>query len=185
MRYSVGSGRGQTGSPTASAAAWTCSFHASPFPMSPAILSPSATMHAPVSVATSTTASGLSSAARASASARMSRPSASVFSTSTVLPFRILSTSPGRIAVPLGMFSTIGTYAVTLALTPRSFSTDIAASTAAAPDMSVFIVSMPLDVFSDSPPESKTTPLPTNATEPFLPGGEYVALTRRGGLPEP
>ena len=115
----------------------------------------------------------------------MSRPSASVFSTSTVLPFRILSTSPGRIAVPLGMFSTIGTYAVTFALTPRSFSTDIAASTAAAPDMSVFIVSMPLEVFSDSPPESKTTPLPTNATEPFLPVGEYVALTRRGGLPEP
>ena len=61
----------------------------------------------------------------------------------------------------------------------------MAASTAAAPDMSVFIVSMPLDVFSDSPPESKTTPLPTNATEPFLPVGEYVALTRRGGLPEP
>src|SRR5215211_2379194 len=185
LRYSFGSGSGHTGSPTASAAAWTCSFQPSRLPMRPAILSPSATMHAPVNVATSTTASGLSSAARASASARMRRPSASVLSTSTVLPFRILRTSPGRMAVPLGMFSTIGTYAVTLALTPSSFSTDIAASTAAAPDMSVFIVSMPLDVFSDRPPESKTTPLPTNATEPFLPCGEYVALTRRGGLPEP
>jgi hypothetical protein len=51
--------------------------------------------------------------------------------------------------------------------------------------MSVFIVSIPLDVLSERPPESKTTPLPTNATEPFLPCGEYVALTSRGGLPEP
>ena len=33
------------------------------------------------------------------------RPSASVFSTSTVLPFFIVSTSPGRVARPEGMFS--------------------------------------------------------------------------------
>ncbi len=77
--------------------------------MRPAILSPSATMHAPVSVARSMIASGLSSDASESASARISRPSASVLSTSTVLPLRIVSTSPGRIALPLGMFSTSGT----------------------------------------------------------------------------
>ena len=38
-----------------------------------------------------------------------------------------------------------------------------AASTAAAPDMSHFIVSMPSEGLSDSPPESKVTPLPTRA----------------------
>ena len=38
--------------------------------------------------------------------------------------------------------------------------------TAAAPDMSVFIVSMPSAVLSDRPPESKVMPLPTRATVP-------------------
>ena len=63
-------------------------------------------------------ASALSSTASESASARIRRPSASVLSTSTVLPLRIFSTSPGRIALPLGMFSTSGTYAVTRVFTP-------------------------------------------------------------------
>ena len=80
----------------------------SSLPIRPAIFSPSATTQAPVSVARSITAAGLSSDASESASARMRRPSASVLSTSTVLPLRIRSTSPGRIAVPLGMFSTSG-----------------------------------------------------------------------------
>ena len=78
-------------------------------PSGPATFSPSATTHAPVSVARSTIASGFSSLARLSASARIRRPSASVLSTSTVLPLRIVNTSPGRIASPLGMFSTSGT----------------------------------------------------------------------------
>ena len=48
---------------------------------------------------------------------------------------------------------------------------DIVASTAAAPDMSVFIVSMPCAGLMDKPPESKITPLPTSASVPraFLP----------------
>ena len=128
-------------------------------------MSPSATMHAPVSVARSITAAGFSSAASESASARMSRPSASVLSTSTVFPLRIFSTSPGRIAVPLGMFSTSGTYPTMGVLTSSADSADIAAITAAPPDMSVFIVSMPPAVLSDRPPESNTTPLPTNASD--------------------
>ena len=66
---------------------------------------PSATTCAPVRVATSTIASGCSSLAATSASASTSRPSASVFSTSTVVPPRMRSTSFGRIAVPDGMFS--------------------------------------------------------------------------------
>ena len=44
--------------------------------------------------------------------------------------------------------------------------------TAAAPAMSVFIVSMPLPVLIERPPESKTTPFPTNAIVPRAPGGE-------------
>ena len=87
----------------------TCATHASSLPISPAILSPSAIVTAPVSVARSMIASAPSSLASDSASARIRRPSASVLSTSTVLPLRIVSTSPGRIAAPLGMFSTSGT----------------------------------------------------------------------------
>jgi hypothetical protein len=39
-----------------------------------------------------------------------------------------------------------------------------AASTVAAPPMSFFIISMPLDGLMSSPPESKHTPLPTSVT---------------------
>ena len=62
-------------------------------------------MHAPVSVAMSTIASVGSSVARTRASAITRRPSASVLMTSTVLPPRIVSTSPSFIAVPDGMLS--------------------------------------------------------------------------------
>ena len=112
------------------------------------------------------TASGFSSAASESPSARMRRPSASVLRTSTVLPLRILRTSPGLMARPPGMFSVVGTKAMTFVRTPAARRTDIAPMTAAAPDMSVFIVSMPSAVLSDSPPESKVMPLPTRATVP-------------------
>jgi hypothetical protein len=62
----------------------------------------------------------------------------------------------------------------------------MAASTAAAPDMSHFIVSMPLGGLSERPPESNTTPLPTRARAlPRAPGGEYVSFTNRGVCAEP
>ena len=52
---------------------------------------------------------GAQSASRTtSASPRMSRPSASVLMTSTVLPDALFSTSPGLMARPPGMFSAIG-----------------------------------------------------------------------------
>ena len=70
-------------------------------------------------------------------------------------------------------------------MTPSADSADIAAITAAAPPMSVFIVSMPAPVLSERPPESNTTPLPTSAIEPLARGGEYVIFTRRGGCLEP
>ena len=62
-------------------------------------------MHAPVSVAMSTTASCGSSVDSTSASAITRRPSASVFCTSTVVPPRMVMTSPSAVAVPDGMLS--------------------------------------------------------------------------------
>ena len=62
-------------------------------------------MHAPVSVAMSTIASGSSSTASDSPSASTRRPSASVLWISTVLPLRNVSTSPSFIALPDGMLS--------------------------------------------------------------------------------
>ena len=74
-------------------------------PITPATRVPSARMQAPVSVAMSTTASGRCSAASTSASAMTSRPSASVFSTSTVVPPWMVITSPSLSAVPDGTLS--------------------------------------------------------------------------------
>ena len=48
---------------------------------------------------------------------------------------------------------------------------DMAPSTAAAPDLSVFIVSMPSAVLIDRPPESNVIPLPTRARVAVAPGG--------------
>src|SRR5882672_5659902 len=78
------------------------------FPRTPAAIGPSATTQAPVRVARSI-ASSRSGRVEAydRASARTSRPSASVLRTSTVLPFMILRMSPGRRAPPPGMFSAI------------------------------------------------------------------------------
>ena len=119
---------------------------------------------APVRVATSMIASGSSSAARDSPSARTSRPSASVLRTSMVAPLRMVRTSPGLRAAPPGMFSVMGAMAVTRTGTPSSAQAAMAPSTIAAPLMSVFIVVIPSAVLSDSPPESKVMPLPTSTT---------------------
>ena len=172
LRYSSGSGRGQTSSPARSDAARTCVTRSSLLPISPAIWRPRATTQAPVRVATSTMASGAASAASERPSASTRLPSASVLSTSMVLPLRILSTSPGLTARPPGMFSVVGTMAITLTPTPRSARADMVASTAAAPLMSVFIVIIPSADLIDSPPESKVMPLPTSAmvgTRPSTP----------------
>ncbi len=166
MRYSWGSGRCHIDSPARWAASRTWPIQGSSLPIIPAIFIPRATTQAPVRVARSMTASGFSSAASDSPSARISRPSASVLRTSTVLPLRILSTSPGLMALGPGMFSVVGTNPMTFDCTPAVRSTDIAPMTAAAPDMSVFIVSMPSAVLSDRPPESKVMPFPTRATVP-------------------
>ena len=82
--------------------------------------------------------------------------------TSTVLPLYWVMMSPGLIAVPEGMFSVEGTTAIRSTARPSSAIAATASSTAAAPDMSIFISCMPADGLSEMPPVSKVTPLPTS-----------------------
>ena len=132
-RYSVGSGSGHTFSSARAAALRTWPIQSSSLPITPAMRLPNAATTAPVSVARSTMASTFSSTASESPSARTSRPSASVFSTSTVLPLRIVITSPGLSAVPLGMLSVQQRNPTTFTFGFVVLSTLIVASTAAAP----------------------------------------------------
>ena len=95
-------------------------------------------------------------------SARMSRPSASVLITSTVLPLALNSTSPGLIARPPGMFSVAGTIPTTRVGALRSAMARIAHATAAPPAMSSFIRSIPSAGLMEMPPVSNVMPLPTS-----------------------
>lgn len=89
--------RPRTFSPLALAAAEMLDAAASLGVNKPAMSPPSAMMHAPVSVAMSTIAATPHfSCANHSASASVSRPSASVLLTSTVLPAALVRMSPGR-----------------------------------------------------------------------------------------
>ena len=122
-------------------------------------------MIAPVKVARSTIAAGAKrSCAYHIASQSTRRPSASVLRISTVSPFIDVTTSPGRIAVPEGIFSTSPTIPTTLALALRKASVRITPATVPAPPMSMVISSMPPAGLRLIPPVSKTTPLPTNAS---------------------
>ncbi len=73
-------------------------------------------------------------------------------------------TSPGFTALPDGRFSDEGTIPTTFAGTPSSATTCIAASTAAPPDMSNFMSSMPEAGLMEMPPASKVRPLPTRTS---------------------
>ena len=66
-------------------------------------------------------------------------------------------------------------------------SPDTAASTAAAPPMSDFIVSIDFGGLSDSPPESNVMPLPTSTTVLAASAGcgVYASRASRGGCTEP
>ncbi len=131
---------------------------------------PKVRRQAPVRVATSTTASTPSSTARHSPSAITSRPSASVLSTSTVVPLRIRRTSPSFIAEPDGMLSVQQRYAVTAHRTPSARRAVIAPRIAAAPVMSFFIWAWDSSLgLRLMPPESYMTPLPTR---PRWPAGQ-------------
>ena len=128
---------------------------------------PKVRRQAPVRVATSTTASTPSSTARHSPSAITSRPSASVLSTSTVVPLRIRRTSPSFIAEPDGMLSVQHRYAVTAVVHPTSRRAVIAPRIAAAPVMSFFICAWDSSLgLRLIPPESYMIPLPTRPRDP-------------------
>ena len=154
-------------------------------PIAPAIPKPRATMHAPVRVAMSTIMSGFLSTPRAKASASTSLPSASVLSTSMVLPLRVVSTSPGLVANGPGMLSVRGISPSALTPKPRRAMIRMAPSTAAAPDISVFMVSIPEAGFRLRPPESKVMPFPTNTASFSAPSGSCQISSKRGGRPEP
>src|SRR5713101_3687300 len=75
-------------------------------------------------------------------SARIRRPSASVLMISMVFPFDAVTTSPGFVALPEGMFSVVGTMAMTLIAGFSSAMARMAPTTAAPPPMSDFMYSM-------------------------------------------
>ena len=84
----------------------------------------------------------------------------------------MVSTSPGRTALPETMFSAIGTNVLTLIGSPRLAITYVACTTAAAPAMSDFISFMLAAGLMVRPPESNVMPLPTSARWCFAPLGE-------------
>ena len=81
-----------------------------------------------------------------------------------VCPDMLVMMSPGRVALPEGMFSVspMRPTALTAALRPASAS--MRPATQAAPPMSPFMSSMPAAGFMEMPPVSKHTPLPTKAS---------------------
>src|SRR5438105_4082489 len=95
----------------------------------------------------------------------MRRPSASVLSTSIDLPFIAITTSPGLVARPEGIFSQSGIVATTLIGKPNFAIPYKDAETAAPPPMSAFISDIFKGVFNEIPPESNVIPFPTNANK--------------------
>ena len=174
----------QVVSPARSAAA-TTALRSSVSPMMPAVRFPSATICAPVSVATSIIASGFSALAATRPSAMTRRPSASVLSTSTVLPPNMVMTSPGRVEPPPGMFSARHSHAVTLTGRPSSAMATMAWWIVAAPAMSLFMTCMLAAGLMEIPPVSNVMPLPTRARCLAALAGEYSTLTRRGPRSDP
>ena len=120
-------------------------------------------MQAPVRVAMSTIQLGFSCWTKVSASHSTSRPSASVFRISMVWPDMLVTTSPGLVARPEGMFSAQATTATMFRGKSNCVTACITPMTVAAPPMSYFISSMPAPGFRLIPPVSKVMPLPTKA----------------------
>ncbi len=138
-------------------------------------------MMAPVRVARSTMNFGLNVLATyQSTSASTRRPSASVLMISMVWPDIVVTISPGRCALPSGMFSTRPMAPMALTRALRAASACIRPTTQAAPAISPFISSMPPADLMEMPPVSKQTPLPTNATglSPFLPPFQRITTMR-------
>ena len=76
----------------------------------------------------------------------------------------MVTTSPGLLAWPPGMFSQAGATPITLTGAFIAASARSVPRTLAAPDMSNFISSISLEGLSEMPPVSKVMPLPTRTT---------------------
>ena len=99
-----------------------------------------------------------------------------------------VSTSPGRCAVADGMFSAIGTVAITSIGSFCWAASTTVAITAAAPPMSEVMWCMLAAGLMEMPPVSNVMPLPTSATFlAFLLSSRRGAISRtsRGGRDEP
>ena len=81
-----------------------------------------------------------------------------------VWPDRLVTTSPGLMARPLGMFSQVGITPITFSDGFSSPTARIVPSTLAAPPMSNFISSISAEGLIEIPPVSKVMPLPTSTT---------------------
>ena len=93
-----------------------------------------------------------------------------------------MTISPGFTARPSGLFSQVGTRPTRLILSCERAAKSIAASTVAAPHMSNFISSIDGGSFSEMPPVSKVTPLPTSTRGGRLRGApRYSSTMKRGG----
>ena len=90
--------------------------------------------------------------------------------TSIVVPLAAVTMSPGLTERPLGRFSVAPTTAITSSGSSRRAIAPTPSSTLAAPDMSNFISDIFAEGFSEIPPLSKVTPLPTRpSTGPLAP----------------
>jgi hypothetical protein len=87
-----------------------------------------------------------------------------VFRISTVCPESVVTTSPGLVAWPPGMFSQVGMTPTTFSGACMPASARMVPSTDPAPDMSNFISSISPAGLSEIPPVSKVIPLPTSAS---------------------
>ncbi len=93
--------------------------------------------------------------------------------------------SPGLSAVPQGMFSVAGSTAIRSIGTSSSAIAAIASSTAAPPDMSIFISCIPAEGLIEMPPVSKVTDLPTRPSFSPSPRPAYSRAIRRGSMSSP
>ncbi len=97
--------------------------------------------------------------------------------------------SPGRCALPSGMFSTRPMTPTALTFALRAASACISPVTQAAPAMSPFMSSMPAAGLIEMPPVSKHTPLPMKATGALaflaaVPAHHHHAALARRALPD-
>ena len=160
--------------------------HSVEFVNRPAASSPNEITIAPVSVAKSMIRSGsYSCCTNVSTSPSTRRPSASVFKFSTVIPDSDVTTSPGLIELPSGMFSTRPTIPTTLREISCEAMACIAPTTAPEPPISYFISPIPADGLIEIPPVSNVTPLPTSASGFSSPPSIHSITTTYESFVEP